>query len=400
MIVANLVKYDLSIFLVTAAHRTEPQKGNKDDIKTKDNSGNKKASVTYKCTLAPLFDILLVNANSSYLVRIQFITPLPEPSNDEHQAEPENAQPPGEESTDKQEGSKRRYEIDKGHVPASILNSLPKTIKASLTLLTETSEFHSALMIAKCIFVPFLILALCLFCIRTYLNDLYVTIPDRLLITSAMAIILHNIPVEILIKYLGEYSWTSYLKVADELFFLTPMISLMLFWCIFTGDKLARNEPWERNTRYYCVPILIVVMSALVAGSFVIYSFGPVVPSPFKSHWLEGSGAVRVSIGLLFTLAALALTYQTYLAVSVFRVLCDISVSYSTSTMVLRMWRLKMVLLYSFVVSLLTIGGYVLKLSIQLGLNWNPQFYLEPIPFHLSLASSYLLGLHGKIFNI
>ena len=356
--------------------------------------------MTYKCTLAPLFDILLVNTNSSYLVRIQFITHLPEPSNDKHPAETENAQPPGEEHSDKQDVSKRRYKIDKGRVQASILNSPPTRIKVSLTLLTETSEFHSALMIAKSIFVPFVILALCLFCIRTYLNDLYVTIPDRLLITSAMAIILHNIPVEILIKYLGEYSWTSYLKVADELLFLTPMVSLMLFWCIFTGDKLARNEPWERNTRYYCVPILIVVMSALVAGSFVIYSFGPVLPSPFNSHWLEGSGAVRVSIGLLFTLAALALTYQTYLAVSVFRVLCDISVSYSTTTMVLRMWRLKMVLLYSFVVSLLTIGGYVLKLSIQLGLNWNPQFYLEPIPFHLSLASSYLLGIHGKLFNI
>ena len=375
------------IFPIAAAYRG---RGGRPSTNQQDDSNQTKdkilATATYTCTLTPLFDLLLVNSNSSYLVRLRFINP-----------EGVNLKIPKaiEKSIDNK-AYNRRYKIEKGQVESNVLNSKAARIQTYLTLITEISQFHTALMIAKCIFTPFVLAALCLFCIRTYQNDLYVAIPDRLLITSAFAVILHNIPFEIFIEYFGESAWSSYLKVVDELVFLAPMVSLMLFWCIFTADKLARNEPWERNTRYYWLPILLVVMSSLVAGLFIVYSSGPVVPSPFNSHWLEGSNAVRVSIGLLFTLAALALTYQTYLAILVFRVLCDISVSYSTATLVLRMWRLKMVLLYSFVVSLLTIGGYVLKLAIQLGLYWNPQFYLEPIPFHLTLASSYLLGLHGR----
>ena len=338
--------------------------GEVENDNTKDRKGDAKATVTYTCTLTPLFDLLLVNTNSSYLVRLRFLNP-----------EGVNLKVPKAIEKSDNNVYNRRYKIEKGRVESTVLNSNAARIQTYLTLITEISQFHSALMVAKCIFTPFVLLALCLFSVRTYQNDLYVAIPDRLLITSAFAVILHNIPFEVLITYFGESAWSSYLKVVDELIFLAPMVSLMLFWCIFTADKLARNEPWERNTRYYWLPILLVVISSLVAGLFVIYSSGPVVPSPFNSHWLEGSSAVRVSIGLLFTLAALALAYQTYLAILVFRVLCDISVSYSTSTMVLRMWRLKMVLLYSFVVSLLTIGGYVLKLAIQLGLYWNPQFY-------------------------
>jgi hypothetical protein len=366
--------------------------GENDNTNTKDRKGDAKATVTYTCTLTPLFDLLLVNANSSYLVRLRFTNP-------EGDWKTYQKVPKAIEKIEKNDYT-RRYKVEKARVESTVLNSNAARIQTYLTLITEISQFHSALMVAKCIFTPFVILALCLFSVRTYQNDLYIAIPDRLLITSAFAVILHNIPFEVLIAYFGESPWSSYLKVVDELIFLAPMVSLMLFWCIFTADKLARNEPWERNTRYYWHSILLVVVSSLVAGLFVVYSSGPVVPSPFNSHWLEGSSAVRVSIGLLFTLAALALAYQTYLAILVFRVLCDISVSYSTSTMVLRMWRLKMVLLYSFVVSLLTIGGYVLKLAIQLGLYWNPQFYLEPIPFHLTLASSYLLGLHGKLIIV
>ena len=354
------------MLLKIAAYRGRARmNGEEGNNQAKDKLRAMKASVTYTCTLTPLFDLLLVNTNSSYLVQLQFKSPS------KKEVMTNDIETPDSDVY-------KKYKIEEGRVEGTLLNSPAARITTFLTLITELSEFHSALMIAKCIFAPFVIAALCLFCIRTYQNDLYVAIPDRLLITSAFAVILHNIPIELLIKYFGETTWSSYLKIADELIFLVPMVSLMLFWCIFTADKLARNEPWERNTRYYWPPILIVVISSIVAGLFIIYSSGPVVPSPFNSHWLEGSSSVQVSIGLLFTLAALALTYQTYLAILVFRVLCDISVSYSTSTMVLRMWRLKMVLLYCFVVSLLTIGGYVLKLAIQLGLNWNPQFYLEP----------------------
>ena len=43
------------------------------------------------------------------------------------------------------------------------------------------------------------------------------------------------------------------------------------------------------------------------------------------------------------------------------------------------------VLLYCFAGSLVTAGGVVLKMATTLALNWNQQFYLDPVPFHLSL---------------
>lgn len=114
---------------------------------------------------------------------------------------------------------------------------------------------------------------------------------------------------------------------------------------------------------------------------------------------------VMVSLGLIFSLAALVLMYQTYLSVLVFRALCDISVVHyrqhycsasGRSYVPHRIWRIKMVLLYSFAVSILTIGGLILQLAMELSLHWNPQFYLNPIPFHLTFASAYVLGLNGN----
>ena len=42
-------------------------------------------------------------------------------------------------------------------------------------------------------------------------------------------------------------------------------------------------------------------------------------------------------------------------------------------------------LLYCFAGSVATAGGFVLKMGTALALNWNQQFYLDPVPFHLSL---------------
>ena len=50
-----------------------------------------------------------------------------------------------------------------------------------------------------------------------------------------------------------------------------------------------------------------------------------------------------------------------------------------------RAWRLKLVLLYCFAASVATAGGLVLRTATTLALNWNQQFYLDPVPFHLSL---------------
>ena len=49
-----------------------------------------------------------------------------------------------------------------------------------------------------------------------------------------------------------------------------------------------------------------------------------------------------------------------------------------------------------YTVSVLTIGGLILHLAMELSLHWNPQFYLNPVPFHLTFASAYILGLNGK----
>ena len=86
----------------------------------------------------------------------------------------------------------------------------------------------------------------------------------------------------------------------------------------------------------------------------------------------------------------------------IFRVLCDVSVMviYQGSALRGGIWRLKLVLLYCFAVSSLTVGGFILKLAIDLSLHWNPQFYLDPIPFHLTFASSFFIGMQGNACNL
>ena len=44
---------------------------------------------------------------------------------------------------------------------------------------------------------PFVMTALVWFVVRMYLNDLYISIPDRLLVVAAMAQLLQNIPTEV-----------------------------------------------------------------------------------------------------------------------------------------------------------------------------------------------------------
>ena len=90
---------------------------------------------------------------------------------------------------------------------------------------------------------------------------------------------------------------------------------------------------------------------------WAVYGRGPGLSNAFKNHWLVDSPTVLVSLGLIFSLAALALAYQTYLSVLIFRALCDISVVHyrqhycaatGRSFVPHRIWRIKMVLLYSF----------------------------------------------------
>ena len=78
-----------------------------------------------------------------------------------------------------------------------------------------------------------------MFCIRLYLNDLYVSIPDRLLITCALAQTLHNIPVEALIAEGNMWEASPYLKFLDDLSKFTLISSFFLFWLIYTKDKVS-----------------------------------------------------------------------------------------------------------------------------------------------------------------
>ena len=120
----------------------------------------------------------------------------------------------------------------------NIQGSLLLNITPALLSLAEKNTFSFLVHIFTSVF-PF----------RSYQNDLYVSIPDRLLISSALALILNNIPYEYLVVGDGGALWTSYAKVVAELVGVGPMVTLALFWSIYTGDKLARNEPWERNTK-------------------------------------------------------------------------------------------------------------------------------------------------------
>ena len=87
--------------------------------------------------------------------------------------------------------------------------------------------------------LPFFSGALVMFCIRLYLNDLYVSIPDRLLITCALAQTLHNIPVEALIAEGNMWEASPYLKFLDDLSKFTLISSFFLFWLIYTKDKVS-----------------------------------------------------------------------------------------------------------------------------------------------------------------
>ena len=179
------------------------------------------------------------------------------------------------------------------------------------------------------------------------------SIPDRLLITCALAQTLHNVPVEALIAEGNMWDASPYIKLLDDLSKFILVSSLFLFWLIYTKDKvsftqfysislnvtqcysiylfffqkqISTKEPWERNTRYYWRQIAVVILSGLIAALWVVYGRGPGFRNAFKNHWLVDTPSVMVSLGLIFSLAALALAYQTYLSVLVFRALCDISV--------------------------------------------------------------------------
>jgi len=369
-----------------------------------DESNNR---VSYTCTLSPLFDQKVVASNATFTLTLRISSA--------------------------------------SATTSTFAEALAVHILPTLTVVTESPDFHRALAVSRCVFLPLVTAALAFFVSRSYQNDLYVSIPDRLLISAGLALLLNNVPVEVIVSTFSAQDVTSKVKLASDLISLGPMVTLALFWSVYTADKLATNEPWERNTKYYSLSVTLVTLGACLASAYVIFTQGPpsassdpgeaLGASPFSSHWLVGTDLELVSLVLLFSLAGLALLFQTYLAVVIFRVLCDISLasvayssvpthhgmSHGTNAAALKhqqqgsvnsggggrqqhhavfsVWRIKMALLYCFTVSLLTVGAFLLRLAIDLGLNWNPQFYTFPIPIYMSFSSPFLLGMHG-VWNL
>ena len=134
---------------------------------TKDNNSEDK--VTYICTLSPLFDIQLVH-NLSYIVSLQFQR-SPQPDQNSTAAFNESALFDSDISTDDEDSFVS--------VPV-VVNEL------SLTLISESKMFHRGIFLFKCLFTPFVIGSLLLFCVRMYLNDLVIF--DQTLTNNWMAL--------------------------------------------------------------------------------------------------------------------------------------------------------------------------------------------------------------------
>ena len=107
-----------------------------------------KSDIDIHCSLHPFFE-LLVLSNSSYIVQV------------------------------------RLQKLVDGH-DLDIL-STNSTISSYLTLAKETDSYHRTFFYTKCLFTPLVVMALVWFMVRLCLNDLYVTIHDRLLITAGLA---------------------------------------------------------------------------------------------------------------------------------------------------------------------------------------------------------------------
>ena len=332
--------------------------------------GSRADTAEVHCSLHPLFE-LLVLSNSSYIVQV-------------------------------------RLQQQEGGQGAELL-ATNATVSSHLTVARETAAYHRACFYLKCLFTPLVVMALVWFMVRLCLNDLYVTIHDRLLMTAGLAQVLANVPAEVLV---ANYPLPQ-LTLLGPVTHLVLLTALALFWTVFSLDKLADNEPWERTTRYYARPLCAVLATALAALAGLLFLRLPPLGNPFTSHWQAGAGAgaaIYIALGFTFSLAVTIATFHTYLSILVFRVVCDISVRY-ISLFVITMtppnhtavcrypgqgrgaWRLKVVLLYCLLVSGLACLGCVLRLAVTLCLHWNTDtVHTQPLPFSVASAGIFYLG--------
>ena len=241
---------------------------------------NQRAELAFHCTVHPLFELSVIS-NSSYIMQV-------------------------------------RLEGSSSHGP-NLLGS-NATVTSQLTVVRETQEYHHLVFYTKCFFTPLLLACLVWFMVRLCITDFYITIHDRLLITAGLAQVLANVPSEVLVAAFPE----PFFRLLDPLAHIVLLASLALFWTIFTLDKLADNEPWERTTRYYWRPLSCLLLAATTCLLGLLYLTLPALTNPFSSHW-QAAPTTLASLGFTFGLAVTAAAFQTYLSVLIFRVLCDIS---------------------------------------------------------------------------
>ena len=138
-----------------------------------------------------------------------------------------------------------------------------------------------------------------------------------------------NVPSEVIVANHAD----TYLTLLHPVSHIVLVTSLAMFWSVFSLDKLADNEPWERNTRYYWRPLLSIFVFSAVSMLGMLFLRLPQLNNPFTSHWLEGdSPTIYVALGFTFSIALIIATYHTYLSVLVFKVVCDLSVRYEHSS--------------------------------------------------------------------
>ena len=76
------------------------------------------------------------------------------------------------------------------------------TLVTYLSTVSESQRFHQVRFYTKCVFSPLILVSLVWFLVRLCMNDLYITIPDRLVITAALAHLINNLPLELVMVYL------------------------------------------------------------------------------------------------------------------------------------------------------------------------------------------------------
>ena len=244
---------------------------------------NQRAELAFHCSLHPLLELSVVS-NSSYIVQVQLEEMSPTSSS------------------------------------FSLLTA-NATVSSQLTVVRESHAYHHLVFYIKCFFTPILLASLVWFMVRLCINDFYVTIHDRLLITAGLAQVLVNVPSEVLVAAFPE----PFFRLIDPVAHILLLTSLTLFWTVFILDKIASNEPWERTTLYYWKVLAILLLASLTCLLGLLYLTLPALTNPFSSHWHAGLTTIA-SLAFTFFLAVTTAAFQTYLAVLIFRVLCDISV--------------------------------------------------------------------------